>query len=121
MIDKIFDLGETTVREVMVPLVDVVALPDDRQLRRRGRADPGARLLAASRLSPTAMTNIVGVVTAMDLLSRGAQVRTATDADAPADLRAGDQAHRRPAARDAEGPQSSWRSWWTSTAAPSAS
>ena len=28
MIDKIFDLGDTTVREVMVPLVDVVMLPD---------------------------------------------------------------------------------------------
>src|SRR6185436_10877158 len=28
MIDNIFDLGETTVREVMVPLVDVVSLPD---------------------------------------------------------------------------------------------
>ena len=28
MIDKIFDLGDTTVREVMVPLVDVVMLPE---------------------------------------------------------------------------------------------
>ena len=28
MIDKIFDLGDTAVREVMVPLVDVAALPD---------------------------------------------------------------------------------------------
>src|SRR5262249_55601780 len=28
MIDKIFDLGETAVREVMVPLVDVAALPE---------------------------------------------------------------------------------------------
>ena len=27
MIDKIFDLGDTTVREIMVPLVDVAALP----------------------------------------------------------------------------------------------
>jgi CBS domain containing-hemolysin-like protein len=28
MIDKIFDLGDTTVREVMVPLVEVAMLPD---------------------------------------------------------------------------------------------
>src|SRR4029450_1373307 len=28
MIDKIFDLGDTAVREVMVPLVDVAALPE---------------------------------------------------------------------------------------------
>ncbi|HEY7647356.1 MAG TPA: CNNM domain-containing protein, partial [Methylomirabilota bacterium] len=28
MIDKIFDLGDTAVREVMVPLVDVATLPD---------------------------------------------------------------------------------------------
>src|SRR5262249_50208739 len=28
MIDRIFDLGETTVREVMVPMVDVAALPE---------------------------------------------------------------------------------------------
>src|SRR6266478_10235199 len=28
MIDKIFDLGETAVREVMVPMVDVAALPE---------------------------------------------------------------------------------------------
>ena len=33
MIDKIFDLGDTTVREVMVPLVDVVMLPADASAR----------------------------------------------------------------------------------------
>ncbi len=33
MIDKIFDLGDTTVREIMVPLVDVVMLPATASVR----------------------------------------------------------------------------------------
>ena len=71
MIDKIFDLGETTAREVMVPLVDVVALPAT------ATPDEAVALIrsAASPVSPstsTACCNMVGVVTAMDLLSRGA-------------------------------------------------
>ena len=37
-IDKIFDLGDTTVREVMVPLVDVPPLPEKRDARRRRAA-----------------------------------------------------------------------------------
>jgi putative hemolysin len=94
MIDKIFDLGDTTVREVMVPLVDVVMLPDSASAAdamalvqqpardRRGRAGDGDGPPAARR--PGARRD---------------------GADAPAHLRARDQAHRRPAARDAEGPQ----------------
>jgi CBS domain containing-hemolysin-like protein len=71
MIDNIFDLGETTVREVMVPLVDVVMLPETASpmdavalVQQRG----------FSRLPVFAEreTTITGVVTAMDLLSRGA-------------------------------------------------
>jgi magnesium and cobalt exporter, CNNM family len=74
MIDKIFDLGETAVREIMVPLVDVAALaenttPDDavRLIQERG----------FSRLPVYAdrELNIVGVVTTMDLLRRGAEAR----------------------------------------------
>jgi len=72
MIDKIFDLGETAVREVMVPLVDVAALPETatpadavRLIQERG----------FSRLPvfTDRVFNIVGVVTTMDLLRRGGE------------------------------------------------
>ena len=72
MIDKIFDLGETAVREVMVPLVDVAALPET--------ASPAdvVRLIQERGFSripvfTDRVFNIVGVVTAMDLLRRGAE------------------------------------------------
>jgi magnesium and cobalt exporter, CNNM family len=74
MIDKIFDLGDTTVREVMVPLVDAVMLPDTASvadaialIRQRGFS----RLPVYSRRE----TNVVGVITSMDLLARGGQAR----------------------------------------------
>ena len=71
MIDKIFDLGDTAVREVMVPLVDVVALPDG------APPEEAIRLIAERGFSripvyTDRVLNIVGVVTAMDLLRRGA-------------------------------------------------
>ena len=72
MIDKIFDLGETAVREVMVPLVDVAALPET--------ASPTdvVRLIQARGFSripvfTDRVFNIVGVVTAMDILRRGGE------------------------------------------------
>ena len=72
MIDKIFDLGETAVREVMVPLVDVAALPET--------ASPGdaVRLIQERGFSRIPVFtdrafNIVGVVTTMDLLRLGGQ------------------------------------------------
>jgi putative hemolysin len=72
MIDKIFDLGETAVHEVMVPMVDVVALPET------AAPDEAVRLISErgySRIPVYAdrILNVVGVVTAMDLLRRGAQ------------------------------------------------
>jgi putative hemolysin len=74
MIDKIFDLGDTTVREIMVPLVDVAMLPDSAAaaeamalVQRRGFS----RIPIFSQRE----TSVVGVVTAMDLLRRGGQVR----------------------------------------------
>lgn len=71
MIDNIFDLGETAVREVMVPLVDVAALPDT------ATPEQCAQLMVErgySRIPIFAdqIFNIVGVVTAMDLLRHGA-------------------------------------------------
>jgi len=73
MIDKIFSLGETAVREVMVPLVDVAALPETAApeeaialIRERGHS----RLpLFRDRID-----HMVGLVTAMDLLRQGAEV-----------------------------------------------
>jgi CBS domain containing-hemolysin-like protein len=72
MIDNIFDLGEKTVREIMVPLVDVVALPA------AAPPDDAVRLIAERGFSRIPVYtdrafNLVGVVTAMDLLRRGAQ------------------------------------------------
>ena len=72
MIDKIFDLGETAVREVMVPLVDVAALPET-----ASRVD-AVRLIQERGFSripvfTDQVFNIVGVVTAMDLLRRGGE------------------------------------------------
>jgi len=72
MIDKIFDLGEKTVREIMVPLVDVVALPAT------AHPDDAVRLVAERGFSRLPLFtdrvfNLIGFVTAMDLLRRGAQ------------------------------------------------
>jgi putative hemolysin len=72
MIDKIFDLGETAVREVMVPLVDVAALPETatptdvvRLIQERG--------FSRIPVFTDRVFNIVGVVTAMDILRRGGE------------------------------------------------
>jgi putative hemolysin len=72
MIDKIFDLGDTAVREIMVPLVDVAALPED------AIPDDAIRLIQERGFSRIPIyadreLNMVGVVTAMDLLRRGAE------------------------------------------------
>jgi CBS domain containing-hemolysin-like protein len=72
MIDKIFDLGEKTVREIMVPLVDVAALPAS------AHPDDAVRLIAERGFSRIPLFtdrafNLIGFVTAMDLLRRGAQ------------------------------------------------
>jgi CBS domain containing-hemolysin-like protein len=75
MIDAIFDLGDTTVREVMVPIVDVVMLPETATL-----IEAVARIQQRgfSRLPIFSQreTNIVGLVTAMDLLRLGGSVAT---------------------------------------------
>jgi putative hemolysin len=78
MIDKIFDLGDTTVREVMVPLVDVVMLPDTAPV---GDAIRLIQQRGFSRLPVYGQreTNVAGVVTSMDLLRRGGQARAVTE------------------------------------------
>lgn len=71
LIDKIFGFGDRIVREIMVPLIDVAMLP--------ATASPAEAIALIhqrgfSRLPVYAQrdTDIVGVVAAMDLLSRGA-------------------------------------------------
>jgi CBS domain containing-hemolysin-like protein len=82
MIDKIFDLGNTTVREVMVPLVEVAMLPET--------ATPGDAIALVGKRGFSRIpiysqreTDITGVVTAMDLLRRGADVATVGDLRRP--------------------------------------
>jgi CBS domain containing-hemolysin-like protein len=83
MIDKIFDLGDTAVREVMVPLVDVAALPDS------ATPDEAVQLIAERGFSRIPVFtdrafNITGVVTAMDLLRRGAEASSLAELMRPA-------------------------------------
>ena len=83
MIDNIFDLGETAVREVMVPLVDVAALPET-----ASRAD-AVRLIQERGFSripvfTDKVFNIVGVVTAMDLLRRSNEAASLRELMRPA-------------------------------------
>jgi len=72
MIDGIFDLGETSVREIMVPLVDVVAVPEEAMV---GEAVTRIRESGHSRLPVyrERIDQMVGVVTALDILHRGAE------------------------------------------------
>ncbi|MBI2206441.1 MAG: HlyC/CorC family transporter [Candidatus Rokubacteria bacterium] len=75
MVEKIFDLGDTTVRGIMVPLVDAATLP------RTATPAEAVALIEARGFSRIPLTdqretNIVGIVAAMDLLSRGAEVAT---------------------------------------------
>jgi CBS domain containing-hemolysin-like protein len=78
MIDKIFDLGDTTVREIMVPLVEVAMLPE------AATTDDAIALVQRRGFSRIPIyrqreTNIVGVVGAMDILARGGEVARLTD------------------------------------------
>ena len=75
MIEGIFDLVETPVREVMVPLVDVVAVPEEATV-----AEAVARILQTGRsrlpVFRERIDHVVGVVTALDILHRGAEEAT---------------------------------------------
>ena len=78
MIDKIFDLGDTTVREIMVPFVEVAMLPET------ATTDDAIALVQRRGFSRIPIyrqreTNIVGVVGAMDILARGGEVARLTD------------------------------------------
>jgi putative hemolysin len=70
LIGKIFDLGDTTVREVMVPLVEVAMLPESASLEETIRMIY-QRGFSRIPIYRERESNVVGVVAAMDLLSRG--------------------------------------------------
>jgi CBS domain containing-hemolysin-like protein len=82
LIDKIFDLGDTTVREVMVPLVEVAMLPESATPREAVAfiLDRGFSRVPIYRQRET---NIVGVLGAKDILSRGAAVRALDELKRP--------------------------------------
>jgi putative hemolysin len=82
LIDKIFDLGDTTVREVMVPLVEVAMLADT-ATPRDAVAFVMERGFSRVPIYRQRETNIVGVVGAKDILSRGAAVRTLDELKRP--------------------------------------
>jgi CBS domain containing-hemolysin-like protein len=75
MIEGIFDLTETSVREVMVPLVDVIAVPEDASV---DEAVATIRESGHSRLPVyrERIDIVVGVVAALDILARGASGET---------------------------------------------
>ena len=78
MIDKIFDLGDTTVREIMVPLVEVATLSET------ATTDEVSALIQRRGYSRIPIyrqreTSIVGVVGAMDILARGGDTTRLTD------------------------------------------
>jgi CBS domain containing-hemolysin-like protein len=75
MIEGIFDLVETPVRAVMVPLVDVVAIPEDASV------DEAVALIRASGHSRLPVyreriDHVVGLVAGLDILARGAAGET---------------------------------------------
>ena len=75
MIDGIFDLGETTVREVMVPLVDVVAVPEEASVEATVAQiqQSGYSRLPVYR---ERIDHVIGIVAALDILHRGATEET---------------------------------------------
>jgi len=82
LIDNIFDLGDTTVREVMVPLVEVAMLPDSASPQ-EAIALIQERGFSRLPIYRQRETNIVGIVAAMDLLSRGAEAATLDELKRP--------------------------------------
>ena len=83
MIDKIFDRGDTTVREILVPLVEVAAVPETATAEETIAVmlERGFSRLPIYRQR---VTNMVGIVTGMDLFARGAEARTVGELMRPA-------------------------------------
>ena len=83
MIDKIFDLGDTTVREIMVPLVEVAAVAET-ATSEEAIAVMLERGFSRLPIYRQRVTNIVGLVTSMDLFTRGPGARTVGELVRPA-------------------------------------
>jgi putative hemolysin len=82
MIDKIFDLGDTTVREIMVPLVEVAMLPET-ATPREAIAFILQRGFSRIPIYRERETDIVGVIGAKDFLSRGVSIATLDELKRP--------------------------------------
>ena len=120
MIDNIFDLGERTVREIMVPLVDVAALPQT------ATPEQAVRLIwerGFSRIPVYSdrVLNLVGVVTAMDLLRRGVHRARSEGPHAARPCTCRRRSASTTCSARCRRAACSSRWWWTSTAARSAS
>ena len=106
MIHSVFELGDTIVREVMVPRTDMVFVERGKTLR---QALSLALRSGFSRI-PVVGENeddVVGIAYLKDIVTRsyehreGESVEKVDSIMRPADVRAGEQAHRRAAAGDA--------------------
>ena len=125
MIHGVIELAETKVHQVMVPRIGIQAVevndPIDEVLEMIVRAGHSRVPVYEENLD-----NVVGILYAKDLLPYLMAGGGAGLADrhprpgAPGHLRAGDEAGRRAADRDARQQARTSRSWWTSTAAPPA-
>jgi len=71
MIDGIFHLGETTVREIMVPLVDVLAVTEEATVE-EAVAQIGESGHSRLPVYRERIDHVIGVVAALDILQRGA-------------------------------------------------
>lgn len=68
MISRVFDLEDTRVRQIMTPLVDVVAVPVDASREEAFRVLEENEFSRVPVIVPEEPFNVVGVLTGMDLL-----------------------------------------------------
>ena len=124
MIHSVFELGDTIVREVMVPRTDMVVHRARQDAAAGDVAVPAQRLLpdpgASARTSTTSSACSTSRTSSAGVFDRPEAGRTepVERADAAGRLRAREQAGRRAAARDAARARPTSRSSSTSTAAP---
>ena len=119
VIQRIFQFQETRVYEVMVPLIHIYAVRDDAPIE-EAVTSAAREKLSRVPVFQQRMYNIIGIVHAFDLLG---ETRLAEPC-APSCVRRSTCpriASRISSSASCSGGASTWRSWSTSTAAPSAS
>jgi magnesium and cobalt transporter len=121
LLSNVLRLRGKTAYDVMVPRADIVAMPEDLHARPGDRADP-AEGHSRYPVYRESLDDIVGMVHIKDVFAavgRDRPLRPEGDPAQAAVRRAADPGAR-PAAADAPGSASTWRWWWTSTAASTA-